>query len=111
MARVVADDCLEHVPNRFDLVLLAARRARELLAGDAPAIDVNGHGAPVAALKEIAAGAITRPEIKERLIRSLQRIQADESDDEPEEFSMMDEQAMLDAVRDSEVADDRELWR
>ena len=62
MARVFAVDCLEAVPNRFDLALLAAHRARELHNGALSSLPKNGHSAPVLALKEIAAGeVIERP--------------------------------------------------
>ena len=59
MARVTVEDCLEKVPNRFDLVLMAARRARQLDKGAPPLIDNERNSKPtVLALREIAAGAI-----------------------------------------------------
>lgn len=58
MARVTIEDCLVHVPNRFDLVLLASKRARQLLAGAEPLVPINDDKATVLALREIAAGLI-----------------------------------------------------
>ena len=58
MARVTVEDCLEKVPSRFELVLLASRRAKQLLKGSRPLID-SSHKAVVSALREIAAGKVT----------------------------------------------------
>ncbi|WP_428408385.1 DNA-directed RNA polymerase subunit omega [Hyphococcus sp.] len=97
MARVFAVDCLDAVPNRFDLTLLAARRAREVHNGAPSAIPANGHSAPVLALKEIAAGAICPRDIENRLIESLRRVRPADDDDRPE-FERIDEGAMLAAL-------------
>lgn len=59
MARVTVEDCLEHVNNRFDLVLLATRRARQLAAGVEPLVPWENDKPTVVALREIAAGLIT----------------------------------------------------
>ena len=58
MARVTVEDCLEKVPSRFELVLLAARRAKQLLKGSRPLID-SSNKEVVSALREIAAGKVT----------------------------------------------------
>ena len=58
MARVTVEDCLEQVPSRFELVLLAARRAKQLLKGSRPLID-SSNKEVVSALREIAAGKVT----------------------------------------------------
>ena len=58
MARVTVEDCLEKVPSRFELVLLAARRAKQLLKGSRPLIDASNKEV-VSALREIAAGKVT----------------------------------------------------
>ena len=58
MARVTIEDCLHHVPNRFDLVILAAKRARQLIAGAEPLVPINNDKVTVLALREIAAGLI-----------------------------------------------------
>lgn len=58
MARVTVEDCLEKVPSRFELVLLAAKRAKQLLKGSRPLIDSDNKEV-VSALREIAAGKVT----------------------------------------------------
>ena len=58
MARVTVEDCVDKVPNRFDLVLLAAQRAREISGGSELTIDRDRDKNPVVALREIAAGVM-----------------------------------------------------
>ena len=58
MARVTVDDCLEKVPSRFELVLLGAKRAKQLLKGSRPLVDSDNKEV-VSALREIAAGKVT----------------------------------------------------
>ena len=57
MARVTVEDCLEHIENRFALVLLAARRTRQISAGDTPVVE-SSNKPPVTALREIAASKV-----------------------------------------------------
>ena len=59
MARLTVEDCLEQVKNRFDLVLLASKRTRELAKGAVPLVPPNNDKPTVLALREIAAGKIT----------------------------------------------------
>lgn len=58
MARITVEDCLERIPNRFELVLSAARRAKQLLKGDRPLVESDNKEI-VTALREIAAGKVT----------------------------------------------------
>lgn len=58
MARVTVEDCLEHVDNRFELVLLASKRARQLAQGKAPLVEIENDKPTVLALREIAAGLV-----------------------------------------------------
>ena len=58
MARVTVEDCLDKIPNRFDLVVLAARRARDLTLGRAPFVERENDKPTVIALREIAEGKI-----------------------------------------------------
>ena len=58
MARVTVEDCIEKIPNRFDLVLTASQRARGILKGDLPTVDRDDDKNPVVALREIAAETI-----------------------------------------------------
>lgn len=73
MARVTVEDCVEVVSNRFELVLLAARRAREISAGSNLTVDRDKDKNPVVALREIAEQTIALPNLKENLIKSMQR--------------------------------------
>ena len=58
MARVTVEDCLPLVDNRFALVLLGARRARQLMAGARPVLDISKNKPPVLALREVATGKV-----------------------------------------------------
>ncbi|GAB5470791.1 MAG: DNA-directed RNA polymerase subunit omega [Rhodospirillales bacterium] len=82
MARVTVEDCVEQVPNRFDLVLLAAQRAREITAGSEIQVERDNDKNPVVALREIADQTVVLDEIQEGLVRRFQK-QAER--DEPEE--------------------------
>ena len=85
MARVTVEDCVDKVPNRFELVMLAAHRAREVSAGAAITVDRDNDKNPVVALREIAEETQSADELRERLIESNQsQIEVDE----PEEDSM-----------------------
>lgn len=85
MARVTVEDCVDKVPNRFDLVMLAAHRAREITAGSPLTIDRDNDKNPVVALREIADETQPVDELRERMIESTQtQIEVDE----PEEDAM-----------------------
>ena len=85
MARVTVEDCVEKVPNRFDLVLLAGQRSRQISAGEEPTVDRDNDKNPVVALREIADTTIENDGLRESLIRSMQR---HVEHDEPEEDDM-----------------------
>ena len=80
MARVTVEDCVDKVPNRFELVLLASQRARQVSGGAELTIDRDRDKNPVVALREIAEETIKPAELEESLINSLQRVQVDEDD-------------------------------
>jgi len=85
MARVTVEDCVDKVPNRFELVMLAAHRAREISAGEALTVDRDNDKNPVVSLREIAEETQQADDLRERMIESLQtQIEVDE----PEEDSM-----------------------
>jgi DNA-directed RNA polymerase subunit omega len=73
MARVTVEDCVDKIPNRFDLVLMAAHRARQLSGGAETLVDRDRDKNPVVALREIAVKALKADEIREDYIKSLQR--------------------------------------
>ena len=74
MARVTVEDCIERIPNRFDLVLTASQRARGILKGDLPTIDRDNDKNPVVSLREIAAETVDLGVLGEGLIKKLQRV-------------------------------------
>lgn len=104
MARVTVEDCVDKVPNRFELVMLAAHRAREIAAGSTVTVDRDNDKNPVVSLREIADETQSADELRERLIESNQnQIEVDEPEedamallmggeqDKPEEDSMSEE--------------------
>ncbi len=85
MARVTVEDCVDKVPNRFELVLLAAHRAREISSGSPLTVDRDNDKNPVVSLREIADETQGAEALRERLIESNQtQIEVDE----PEEDAM-----------------------
>lgn len=85
MARVTVEDCVDKVPNRFELVMLAAHRAREIAAGSAATVERDNDKNPVVSLREIADETQSAADLRERLIESNQtQIEVDE----PEEDAM-----------------------
>ena len=80
MARVTVEDCVEKIPNRFDLVLLAAQRARQISGGAELTLDRDRDKNPVVALREIAEQGVTPDELNESLVLALQKVQVDEED-------------------------------
>ncbi|MBL4629040.1 MAG: DNA-directed RNA polymerase subunit omega [Roseicyclus sp.] len=99
MARVTVENCVDKVPNRFELVMLAAHRAREIAAGDPLTIDRDNDKNPVVSLREIADETQRADDLRERLIESLQtQIEVDE----PEEDAM----ALLHGVEQDRPAQD-----
>ncbi len=73
MARVTVEDCVDKVSNRFELVLLAAHRARAITSGAAVTIDPDNDKNPVVALREIAERTVVPEDMRESLIHSIQK--------------------------------------
>ena len=80
MARVTVEDCVDKIPNRFDLVLLAAQRARQISGGAELTLDRDRDKNPVVALREIAEETVVPEELGEAVVQTLQRVQIDEED-------------------------------
>ncbi len=79
MARVTVEDCIDKVPNRFELVLLAAHRARLISQGAPITVDRDNDKNPVVALREIADEAIVPEDLREEYIHSMQKhVEVDE---------------------------------
>jgi len=84
MARVTVEDCVERIPNRFELVLLAAQRARNLSRGEELTVERDNDKNPVVALREIAEETLSPDDLKEDLIHSLQKhVEVDEPEPDP----------------------------
>ena len=80
MARVTVEDCVDKIPNRFDLVLFAATRARAISSGAEITVDRDRDKNPVVALREIADENVKPADLKEALVSSMQRVVANEDD-------------------------------
>ena len=78
MARVTVEDCIEKIPNRFDLVLTASQRARGIMKGDLPTLDRDNDKNPVIALREIAAETVDIGNLNDGIVNKLQRLTAQE---------------------------------
>ena len=93
MARVTVEDCVDKVPNRFELVMLAAHRARELSSGAQLTVDRDNDKNPVVALREIADETLTAEQLRESAIESHQRqIEVDEPEEDQMALLMSNDQ-------------------
>ena len=92
MARVTVEDCVDKVSNRFDLVLFAAQRARQVSGGADLTIERDRDKNPVVALREIAEETVKPKELQEAIVGNLQKVQIDE-EDETEELSSLSDAA------------------
>lgn len=100
MARVTVEDCVDKVPNRFELVMLAAHRGREIASGAHPTLPRDNDKNPVLALREIAEETQLADDLRERMIEAHQtQIEVDE----PEEDSMS---LLMSAEADKPAQDD-----
>jgi DNA-directed RNA polymerase subunit omega len=81
MARVTVEDCVDKIPNRFDLVLFAAQRARQISGGAELTVDKDRDKNPVIALREIAEQTVRPDALQESVINGLQRVQVDDDDE------------------------------
>jgi DNA-directed RNA polymerase subunit omega len=96
MARVTVEDCVEKVSNRFELVMLAAQRARKIGSGAALTVDRDNDKNPVVALREIADETVTIDDLKEELVRNHQRvIEMDDNEDVIESMQGEEEWAAI----------------
>lgn len=80
MARVTVEDCVDKIPNRFDLVLFAAQRARQVSGGAELTIDRDRDKNPVVALREIAEQTVKPKDLEEAVISGMQKVQLDDDD-------------------------------
>lgn len=118
MARVTIEDCIDKLPNRFELVLLAAHRARLVSQGSPISVDRDNDKDPVVALREIAAETVNKDDLKEEFIHAMQKhVEVDEP--EPTEMPLLTQmggdviapQAASEDMADMEQMTEEELLR
>jgi DNA-directed RNA polymerase subunit omega len=103
MARVTVEDCIEKIPNRFDLVLTAGQRARGILKGDQPTLDRDNDKNPVVALREIAAETVDLDVLQDGLVKKLQRMSVREEQELPDDAAKIAEVDLSEMVGDYSV--------
>ncbi|MGE0733671.1 MAG: DNA-directed RNA polymerase subunit omega [Alphaproteobacteria bacterium] len=104
MARVTVEDCVEKIPNRFDLVMLASQRARDISSGAQETLSRDNDKNPVVALREIAGETVDFVELRNKIVLGLQKQQPQDDDVEDEEISgAMAEEAALAAVQSGQL--------
>ena len=103
MARVTVEDCIDKVQNRFDLVLIAASRARQILAGAEITVPEDRDKNSVIALREIAEETVTADVLRDNVIQTMQRyVEVDEPEEDDMEAQMLSHQ-FADNIEESEV--------
>jgi DNA-directed RNA polymerase subunit omega len=109
MARVTVEDCIDKVDNRFELVLLASHRARQISQGAMISVDRDNDKNPVVALREIAEETLSPGDLKEDLIHSLQKhVEVDEPEAEaPPLLQKPDAEAVAEDQPEEPIAFDR----
>jgi len=107
MARVTVEDCIVQIPNRFQLVLMASQRARNVSAGTAITVERDNDKNPVVALREIADQTLDLDELEDGLIKGLQRyVEADEPEEEELDMMAIQQETSGDFASDTSVAPD-----
>jgi DNA-directed RNA polymerase subunit omega len=108
MARVTVEDCIDKVENRFELVLLAGHRARQISQGAPITVDRDNDKNPVVALREIADEALSPGDLKEDLIHSLQKhVEVDEPEADTPELADAAVSAVAEESDDEAITFDR----
>jgi DNA-directed RNA polymerase subunit omega len=111
MARVTVEDCIDKIPNRYDLVLIAAQRARDISAGSPLNVDRDNDKNSVVALREIAENQVSIENLQKSLVMGLQKyVETEETDDEEVEIRPAQaELADLDETFSSDMISDEDL--
>lgn len=105
MARVTIEDCTQKIPSRFELVVLAAQRAKEIGSGAKPTVERDNDKNSVVALREIAEGTIAADTLREAVVKKHQKRQAIIDQDTPEEEEMNMTREISSEMKSLEVAD------
>ena len=108
MARVTVQDCIDKIPNRFDLVIAAAQRSREISNGMPIEVDRDNDKNPVVSLREIASEVVDPQTLEERFIRSMQKNIIKEDKNSEDDISLEDEfAAYLNETKDETSYNDK----
>ena len=105
MARVTVEDCLNNVDNRFQLVLVATKRARQISLGSEPFVDEENDKPTVIALREIAEGLVTRDILDDEIDQDVLEFEAAAEDQAGEESEKVEELDALTAALQAELAE------
>ena len=107
MARVTVEDCVMRVPNRFDLVMVAAQRAREISAGAQLTLERDNDKNPVVALREIADATVNTDALTESVVVGLQKhVENDEPEEEGQGFGVGAGEDMLAEMQQAQISDE-----
>ena len=111
MARVTVEDCIDKIPNRFDLVLAAAQRSRDISTGNPLTIDRDNDKNPVVALREIADETIDPDKLRNDIIKGLQKLSnpefvEDEEDEDEVHNELEDKYTINDELNDFKINND-----
>ena len=111
MARVTVEDCIDKIPNRFDLVLAAAQRARNISTGNPLTIDRDNDKNPVVALREIADETIDPDKLRDDIVNGLQKLTntelvEDEEDENLEDNRLEDNYSINDELNEFKMNND-----
>jgi DNA-directed RNA polymerase subunit omega len=107
MARVTVEDCVLRVPNRFDLVMVAAQRAREVSAGALLTIERDNDKNPVVALREIADGTVNLDDLSNSVVTDLQKhVENDEPEEEGQGFGVGAGEDLLAEMQQAQISEE-----
>jgi len=107
MARVTVEDCVLKVPNRFDLVMVAAQRAREISAGAQLTLERDNDKNPVVALREIADGTVNTNELSNSVVTGLQKhVENDEPEEEGQGFGVGAGEDLLAEMQQAQISEE-----
>lgn len=107
MARVTVEDCVLKVPNRFDLVMVAAQRAREISAGGQLTVERDNDKNPVVALREIADETVNIAALSESVVTGLQKhVENDEPEEEGQGFGVGAGEDMLAEMQQAQISEE-----
>jgi DNA-directed RNA polymerase subunit omega len=107
MARVTVEDCVLKVPNRFDLVMVAAQRAREISAGAQLTLERDNDKNPVVALREIADATVNTDDLSNSVVTGLQKhVENDEPEEEGQGFGVGAGEDMLAEMQQAQISEE-----